>query len=329
MSYLLLTDHPGWTLQPNGSVGRLLITPTGTRYAKWSGKAVKFTALDLAATTSAIPQVESTEYAELPSDLPEQVTRSLSRSSTVLRLRNPDLWDAITSQLLRQTMRAPHPHAAYRNWAITHGRRYPTPDGLVFAIPRPEYVSDLLPSHGRPASGAETVLRYLAQAATAYRQHHTQWQGMGAHELANALRELAGFGARSAARAAADFTGDFSVYTPSDPALRVWAAGNLLPTSEREFTALWQTWTPTLRQRHALAVFVLALNNRAANSPSRPRGVAADSDPQWPALSKASRCGLPGAPSPLCRRAERDAPLHAGSTSRPRPHQGPELEIPC
>jgi hypothetical protein len=94
---LLLTDHPGWTPQPNDHVGRLLITPTGTRYARWDGATLTFTPLDQAATYSPPPALARTELAELPDTLPKALARPLALADTVLHLNNPDLWDAITT----------------------------------------------------------------------------------------------------------------------------------------------------------------------------------------------------------------------------------------
>jgi 3-methyladenine DNA glycosylase/8-oxoguanine DNA glycosylase len=193
----------------------------------------------------------------------------------VLHLPTPDLWDTITAQLLRSSTREPRATAAYRRWAVAYGTRHDTPDGPLFAIPRPEQIPDVLPA-GRALRGSEAHLGFFAGAALLYQRHHSDWAALDARALAAALRQIRGLGRHSATMCAADYTGDHSVYEPDEPTLRAGAyraAHGRLPQQQRPFTELWQRWTPQRRQRHALTVFCLA-HSSSTRTPG-PRGIPA------------------------------------------------------
>jgi hypothetical protein len=258
----LLTDHPGWTLRPGDATVRLLAGPSGTWHARWADNRMEFTALDDAASVSRKPGLYRAEREELPRLLPPSMAGALVTLGTVLRLPNPDLWDAITTQILRWTVRGLHARTVYEKWATVHGRTYQTPDGPISAVPRPEVIDDLVPVGGGSPSKAPPHVGFLVEAARAYTEHGSRWERMSPDTLAVALRKVPGLGPISAGRAAADFTGDFTVHPAGDPVLRYWAQAAVgdtrLPSSPGAFETLWNIYAPGRSQLHALTTFTLA-----------------------------------------------------------------------
>ncbi|MFD5558584.1 hypothetical protein ACFWIA_32725 [Streptomyces sp. NPDC127068] len=89
--------------------------------------------------------------------------------------------------------------------------------------------------------------------------------------MVKALQEVSGIGPWTAACAAADFTGDYSVYPHGDLAVRTWARKAaptaLLPDDPREFETAWGRWAPDRPQLHALTTHTLAWGIHARQPP--------------------------------------------------------------
>lgn len=279
----LLIGHPGWILWPGGVLGRLLATTDGTWYARWNGVDLSITALDDAAAQRPLPPVHHTRPAELPDGIPPDLTEALTALGTVVHLPTPDLWDAVTAQVLRSCDRSAQGSFAYRTWATSSGRRYRTPDGPIYAVPRPEQVRRLLPAGGRALPANRAHLGFLAEAADVYLRQHTKWDTTDAFRLFGALRRLRGLGSRSAACAAADYTGNYAVYRYDSPWLLSsahHATPGRLPHQPQRFASLWQKWTPLPRQRHALTAFTLTHGNQAQDrAATTPGGVSGHDRP--------------------------------------------------
>ncbi|SEO55368.1 DNA glycosylase family protein [Actinacidiphila rubida] len=259
MTTTLLTDHPAWTVQPDGTTGRLAAAESGTWYAAWDGAAVALTLLDGPGETA--PAVRTTSATDLPQRAPGGLTTALAALGTVHRMPSPTLWEAITSGLLRRIIRAEQAKALYHQWASAYGPAFTTPAGTMHTVPGPDVVLALGDEEFR-AVGALLHRRALPAAATAYLEHRDLWAELSADDLVKALQEVSGIGPWTAACAAADFTGDYSVYPHGDLAVRTWAAKAAPSTPHTDdpkaFEAQWGRWAPDRHTLHALTTHTLA-----------------------------------------------------------------------
>jgi DNA-3-methyladenine glycosylase II len=259
MTTTLLTDHPAWTLGPDGATCRLVTAGVDAWFVVWDGTAVVPTKVGGAVNT-AIAAIE-TLPADLPHRAPGSLTSALAGLGAVHRLPSPTLWEAITSGLLRKIIRAPQARALYQRWITAYGASWDTPAGVMHAVPGPHEVLELTGEHFA-AIGAALHRKALPAAAAAYLEHGEVWGRLSPDDMVKALQEVPGIGPWTAACAAADFTGDYSVYPHGDLAVRTWAAkaapSARLPETPREFEAAWSRWAPDRPQLHALTTYTLA-----------------------------------------------------------------------
>ncbi|MDJ0460428.1 hypothetical protein [Streptomyces sp. H27-C3] len=259
MTTTLLTDHPAWTAQPDGSVVRVVDDGTGAWCARWTGSRLEWEALT---SNKATPRSRRTPAADLPDRASADLRTALAALGTVERLPNPSLWDAITTALLRRIIRAEQARLLYRRWCATYGRRHDIADGPLFATPTPETVLALEGDAPYREVGALFHKKALPAAAAAYLDHASEWSVLDPDDLVKALQEVSGIGPWTAAAAAADFTGDYAVYPHDDLAVRTWAANAApevqWPDNAREFAALWHRWAPDRPGLHALTTLTLA-----------------------------------------------------------------------
>jgi DNA-3-methyladenine glycosylase II len=255
----LLTDHPAWTAQPDGTAIRLVATDAGAWYLVWDGADLTATALD--GTAAPAPAAVETRAADLPPRAPYPLTEALAGLGTVHRLPSATLWEAITSGLLRRIIRAPQARALYQRWATTYGPTRTTAAGPMHTVPSPRAVLDLSEAQFT-VIGAALHRKALPAAAAAYLTNGDLWAELPADDLVKALQEVPGIGPWTAACAAADFTGDYSVYPHNDLAVRTWAAKAApdvqFSESPRGFEAAWCRWAPDRPQLHALTTYTLA-----------------------------------------------------------------------
>ncbi|NYI07794.1 hypothetical protein [Allostreptomyces psammosilenae] len=264
MRTTLITDHPGWETSSDGTSVRLMAAGESLWLATHDEGA-----LDLECVAGPEDRKIDTHFtvaAALPPRAPAELMAGLAPLGSVLRVPNPSLWDAVTTAILRQVVRAAQARALYRRWCAAHGRRPAGRGGGPAAAPRPEVVAALADEEFA-AVGAAFHRTALRAAAAAHLERAATWRRMTAPELALALQDIPRVGPWTAAAAAADYTGDFSVYPHHDLAVRTWArriAPHLdWPDSDRAFAATWRSWTDDDRQLHALTLFTLAWGNHA------------------------------------------------------------------
>ena len=259
---ILTTDHPAWTAVTNGSRARLMDTDSGLWAASYtSAEGLTLTSLDHLDPTSAdAPTIATTQAHELPARLPRHLGTPLTALGTVIRVANPSLWDALSTAILRQVIRAPQARKVYRAWCSTHGTTVNTPYGQLSVVPEPKTVLGLA-DDDFTSVGAAFHRTALQAAAAAYLEHAEHWQSLDAEQLATALTAILRIGPWTAAAAASDFTGDFSVYPHHDLAVRTWARriapAHTWPDTEKAFGAAWRRMASTPRQLHALTLFTL------------------------------------------------------------------------
>jgi 3-methyladenine DNA glycosylase/8-oxoguanine DNA glycosylase len=256
----LLTDHPAWTVRPDGTTCRLAIVGAEAWFVTWDGTELVVMELGGSVVNKTVAAVETLPE-DLPPRAPSPLTTALAQLGTVHRLPSPTLWEAITSGLLRRIIRAPQARALYQRWITTYGPSWDTPAGVLHTVPGPQTVLGLTKDQFATI-GAALHHKALPAAAVAYLEHGKDWGQLPPDDLVKALQEVPGIGPWTAACAAADFTGDYSVYPHSDLAVRTWAAKAaptaLLSDDPRQFEAAWARWAPDRRQLHALTTYTLA-----------------------------------------------------------------------
>jgi DNA-3-methyladenine glycosylase II len=260
MSTTLLTDHPAWTVRPDGTTCRLVAVGADAWFMAWDGIALVPSKLS-SPPTGGGPVAVVTLAADLPPRAPRALTEALAGLGAVHRLPSPTLWEAITSGLLRRIIRAPQARALYHRWITAYGAAWDTPAGVMHAVPTPHQVLDMTEEQFA-AVGAALHRRALPAAAAAYLEHGQEWAELPPDDLVKALQQVSGIGPWTAACAAADFTGDYSVYPHDDLAVRTWARKAAptaaLPEDPKGFEAAWGRWAPDRTQLHALTTHTLA-----------------------------------------------------------------------
>jgi hypothetical protein len=222
MSSALATDHPAWIVDADGAWARALRTEGGRWIAVFGPAGLSLTCVS--GTEDVKPQAVSADPAGLPESVPAALRAGLAGLGPVLRLSAPSLWDAVTTAVLRQIVRADQARALYRRWCQSYGVPVTSGGRTRYLVPSPERVLGLADEEFA-AVGAKLHRPKLRAAADAILRHGQEWERLApAALIAGALITIPGIGPWTAHAAAADFTGDFAVYPHSDLAVRTWAA---------------------------------------------------------------------------------------------------------
>ncbi|MGY3676791.1 hypothetical protein [Streptomyces sp. TE33382] len=226
MTGVLTTDHPAWIETEAGGRTRAVRTTSGIWVLSWDGDGLHMRCA--AGTEDAKPTVVATDPAYLPSTVPEELKVGLLSLGPSRRLANPWLWDAITTAILRQVIRAGQARKLYRAWCLTYGTPVDSPHGRLAVAPTAQQVLALDDAQFA-GIGAKFHRIALRAAADHYERHADDLAGEDATGLVTALTKVPRIGPWTAAAAATDYTGDFSVYPHDDLAVRTWAA-QIAPT---------------------------------------------------------------------------------------------------
>lgn len=265
------TDHPGWEILATGRPARLVRTGSGTWLAELDNSGVHLRCVQ--GTEDERPAVVTARAADLPPRAPSTLTRELKRLDTVQRLANPWLWDAITTAILRQVVRAAQARALYQRWCATHGTTLASGGSKLALPPAPEAVLDL-PESAFADAGTAFHRTALQAAARAYLEYAATWMSLPPVELANALDAVPRIGPWTARAAAADHAGDFSVYPHNDLAVRTWATRaapeHPWPAKDRDFEKEWRALADTPHHLHTLTLLTLTWGSNARTDPDQP-----------------------------------------------------------
>ncbi|MWA07689.1 hypothetical protein [Streptomyces sp. BA2] len=221
MTGVLTTDHPAWIETEAGGRARAVRTASGVWVLSWDRDGLHMTCVH--GTEDVKPTIVTTDPVRLPGTVPAALKSGLDGLGPTQRLANPWLWDAITTAVLRQVVRAGQARKLYRAWCKTYGTTIDTPHGELAVAPDAEQVLALDEKQFADA-GAKFHRPILQAAATHYERHFLHWQRMEASDLVAALTSVPRIGPWTAAAAAADYAGDFSIYPHDDLAVRTWAA---------------------------------------------------------------------------------------------------------
>jgi DNA-3-methyladenine glycosylase II len=162
---------------------------------------------------------------------------------TVARFRNPSLWDAVATAIIRQVVRAAQAQAQYRTLCAAHGTpvRCGTMTGWLF--PSPETVLGLGDAQFA-AMGLAFKRGTLRAAAAAFLEQGIAWAAMTADALVPELLRVRRVGPWTAGAAAADWANEFAAYPYGDLAVRTWAAlaapSAAWPADEPGFHRRWR-----------------------------------------------------------------------------------------
>ena len=265
MNATIITDHLGWDEAADGEPVRVVEHNGRAWVARWSDECLIIRPTDSGHLDA--PPVSYTSPIRLPYDDEMQpLVDELLRLGTVQRLTNPSLWDAITTALLRRDAPRERARKAHRAYYAAYGRTLDTFAGPLSLVPSPERVL-AVSDEGFAAVGAATAREALRSAAEAYLVHAEQWLYAPPEALVQCLAGVHGIDTAAAAVAVADFTSDYSIYPHGDLALRTWASRAApalsLPSTDREFEALWCRWAPDPLALHTLTLFTLTWGNHA------------------------------------------------------------------
>ena len=237
----VMTDHPAWTPTDGRAFVRAMrLSGRHHALARTDGSSVDWCCQDAAA---AGPEPGVFFLPALAAgDVPE-LARALGSLGTVARFRNPSLWDAIGTAIIRQVVRAAQAQAQYRALCAAHGIpvRCGTMTGWLF--PSPETVLDLSDAQFA-AVGLAFKRGPLRAAAAAFLEHGSVWATMPADALVLELLRVRRVGPWTAGAATADWTNDFAAYPCGDLAVRTWAAraapSAAWPADEPGFHRYWR-----------------------------------------------------------------------------------------
>lgn len=255
MTWTML-DHPGWdTTTPV----RAMRTHTGTWLITYPDN------VTLLEGDGAAPTIDTYDPAT-PHDapIPAGLRAALDRLGPVQRWRNPDLWEALATAIIRQVIRAGQARKMHHAFRTAAGQ----PAGTTALIPTPGEVLALREEEFA-SLGMAFKRRPLQAAASAYLAHHTEWAELAPEVLVKAVQSVPRIGPWTAGAAVADYSGDYSLYPYADLAVRTWASHadptTTWPTNEPEFAATWQRLAgPHLS---ALTVLTLAWGDHHAHQP--------------------------------------------------------------
>lgn len=221
MPGVLTTDHPAWTETGAGEPVRGVRTASGVWVLSWDQEGPRMRCVQGAEDVK--PVFVTTDPSCLPGSVPAALKAGLDDLGPTQRLVNPWLWDAITTAILRQVVRAGQARKLYRAWCGAYGTTVESPTGLLALAPTPARVLELDDAQFA-AVGAKFHRGALQAAATRYERLHAEWRRLDAPDLVTALTSIPRIGPWTAAAATADHTGDFSIYPHDDLAVRTWAA---------------------------------------------------------------------------------------------------------
>lgn len=237
----VMTDHAGW-LPTGTSHHRVLATKDGQRWLAHATNAITIDALGPGGAQP--PSYDIFTYPPAAAVPVPELTENLARLGAVARLRNPDLWNALATAIIRQVIRASQAVNLYRRFSQAHGEHITLPNGDTYPLfPTPSTVLTLDSDHFADL-GLTLKRRTLKAAAAAYLEHGHQWRELPPHALAEQLQTIPRVGPWTARAATADWSNNWALYPHDDLAVRTWARraapAHTWPEEPAAFGRMWR-----------------------------------------------------------------------------------------
>jgi DNA-3-methyladenine glycosylase II len=262
----VMTDHPSWLLagdtayravRSGRSTWVLTCVPTGTGACRAEAHPV--------CREGNAPVLDVVDPAGLTG--PDDVVGVLRAAGTVGRWRNPDLWDALATSIVRQVIRAGQARKLYRAFCQAYGEAITTPHGPTWLFPTPEVVL-ALPDSNFTALGMAFKRRPLKAAAEAVLEVGAKWDELDPAVLRDEVQGVPRIGPWTAGATVADLTNDYALYPYADLAVRTWAnrlsTGRTWPETEPDFARRWSRLAG--KDLSAWTLLTLAWGVRHANT---------------------------------------------------------------
>lgn len=240
---VVMLDHPSWLVSADGVARRAVRSGSSIWTATSSpsrddGRTLR---LDRQVGDGPPPIVDVIDPDRLTAA--DSVAGVLRAAGPVARLRNPDLWDAIATSIVRQVIRAGQARKLYRAFCQEHGQSVPTPSDAVHLFPPPGVVL-ALPDREFARLGMAFKRQPLRAAAEAYLAVGSKWVELNPSELLTEIQAVPRIGPWTAGATVADVTNDYALYPFADLAVRTWAKRlapeRSWPETEPEFAHAWQ-----------------------------------------------------------------------------------------
>jgi DNA-3-methyladenine glycosylase II len=173
---------------------------------------------------------------------PTAMVASLCTAGRVTRWRNPDLWDALATAIVRQVIRAGQARKLCRAFSRAYGEPVSTPCGQTWLVPTPETVL-MLPDIEFARLGMAFKARPLRATAETFLELGAKWAELDPAALVTEVQAVPRVGPWTAGTAVADLTNDYALYPFADLAVRTWAQRlapqRCWPDTEPEFAQAW------------------------------------------------------------------------------------------
>lgn len=269
LNTIMMLDHPSWLIGEDGRARRAFRSAGSVWSVTCTPRSNDGThAIDLALVageTDSPPVVDVFDPSVL--DGPHPICDALRADGVaVSRVRNPSLWEALATSVIRQVIRAGQARKLCRSFCSTYGEQVETPSGPAWLFPTPETVLAL--SDNEIADlGLKFFRHKLRACAEACQKFGHDWAELHPVELVDALQTIRGIGPWSAGATVADATNTYSLYPFADLAVRTWAKALMpsirWPEEENVFGPAWQALAG--EQLSELTLLTLAWGVRHAN----------------------------------------------------------------
>ncbi|TDQ04863.1 hypothetical protein [Labedaea rhizosphaerae] len=238
---VIMTDHPAWL----GGAGGRAVRALRRNDAIWLLES-QLTSKGYVVTTTRMSGSSSTPAVDVvnPDRLigPAELVGPLRRAGSVARWRNPDLWDALATAIIRQVIRAGQARKLYRALSREHGEAVPGMPKALPLFPKPETVL-ALPDVEYARLGLAFKRNALRAAADAVLEFSGKWTELHPVALRDELQTVPRIGPWTAGAAVADLTNDYALYPFADLAVRTWARrlapNRAWPDAEPDFGRAW------------------------------------------------------------------------------------------
>ncbi|MGH1554231.1 hypothetical protein ACRAWF_26670 [Streptomyces sp. L7] len=244
MTGVLTIDHPAWHHYPDGARARAVQAGSGLWVMSYDGHALRIDCVE--GSEDIKPSFVATDPADPAGSRTAALRNGLTELGVSQRLANPRLWDAITTAILRQVVRADQARKALPQLVqhVRHNRGRP----VRFPGPRSGPHPSAQPAREQLRRDRAKFHRTALQAAAEqYEQHHETWQHLDATALVTALTGIPRIGRGPPAQppptspgTSASTRTTTSPCAPGDRADR--ARASWPDKKDKSFGPLWTGW---------------------------------------------------------------------------------------